>query len=171
MIRAAAFEDASRLAEIHIASWQAAYAAILPADFLDGLSDETATRTEQWQDWLSTESPRRSVLVVADGDGIVGFAHLGPSGDKDLKPKDVGELYSMYLDPGRFRQGWGGELMTAVFDELRAGGFTRASLWVMSANTAAQAFYEQAGWEADGAETDHCLGIAIPAVRYQRALQ
>ncbi|NNC92792.1 MAG: GNAT family N-acetyltransferase [Acidimicrobiia bacterium] len=170
MIRSAVFEDASRLAEIHIASWQAAYAEILPADFLDGLSDETATRTAQWQDWLSIESPRRSVLVVADGDDIVGFAHLGPSGDKDLKPNEVGELYSMYLDPARYRRGWGGELMTAVFEELRAGSFTAASLWVMTANTAAQAFYEQAGWEADGAESDHCLGITIPAVRFRASL-
>ena len=170
MIRPAALEDASRLAEIHIMSWQAAYADLLPADFLAGLTDETAARTEQWQDWLGTDSPQRSVLVVTDGDEIVGFAHLGPSGDKDLKPREVGEVYSMYLDPARYRQGWGGELMAAVFDELRAGGFTGASLWVMTGHTAAQAFYEKAGWEADGAVTDHCLGITIPAVRYQRAL-
>ena len=170
MIRPAAFEDASRLAEIHITSWQAAYADVLPVEFLAGLTDELTKRTEQWQDWLSTESPQRSVLVVANGDELVGFAHLGPSGDKDLKPKEVGELYSMYLDPTRYRQGWGSELMTAVFDKLRAGGFTGASLWVMTANTAAQAFYENAGWEADGAETDHCLGIKIPAVRYRTTL-
>jgi len=170
VIRPAALDDASRLAYIHITSWQAAYADLLPAEFLEGLSAELGARTEQWQDWLSTESPQRSVLVVADGDEIVGFAHLGPSGDKDLKPKEVGELYSMYLDPARYRQGWGSELMKAVFDELRAGGFTGASLWVMTANTAARTFYEHAGWEADGAETDHCLGITIPAVRYRRAL-
>jgi GNAT superfamily N-acetyltransferase len=170
MIRPAAIEDAARLAEIHITSWQAAYADLLPAEFLEGLSDEVATRTEQWQDWLSTESPQRSVLVAVDADQIVGFAHLGPSGDKDLRPKEVGELYAMYLDPAHYRQGRGSELMTAVFDELRTGGFVGASLWVMTDNTAAQAFYEKAGWEADGAQTDHCLGITIPAVRYRRAL-
>lgn len=168
MIRPAAFEDASRLAEIHITSWQAAYADVLPAEYLDGLSGELTKRTEQWQDWLGTDSSQRTVLVVVDGDDVVGFAHLGPSGDKGLE--NVGELYSMYLDPDRYRQGWGTELMAAVFDELRAGGFAGASLWVMTANTAAQAFYERAGWEADGAATDHCLGIAIPAVRYRRAL-
>ncbi len=47
MIRPATFEDASRLAEIHIASWQAAYADLLPADFLDGLSEELEKRTDQ----------------------------------------------------------------------------------------------------------------------------
>jgi ribosomal protein S18 acetylase RimI-like enzyme len=168
VIRSAVFADAARLAEIHIQSWQAAYAEILPADFLDGLGDELSKRTEQWQDWLSTESPQRSVLVVVDGDKLVGFAHFGPSGDKDRR--GTGELYSMYLDPARYRQGWGTDLMDAVFGELRAGGFRGASLWVMTANTAARAFYEGAGWEADGAETDHCVGITIPAVRYRRAL-
>jgi len=170
VIRSAALDDASRLAEIHITSWQTAYADLLPAEFLDSLSAELGARTEQWQDWLSTESPQRSVLVVADGDEIVGFAHLGPSGDKDLKSGDVGELYSMYLDPARYRQGWGSQLMAAAFDDLRAAGFLEASLWVMTANDAARAFYEQAGWEADGAETDHCVGIEIPAVRYRTTL-
>lgn len=170
MIRPAVLEDAERLAEIHIASWQAAYADLLPGEFLDGLSAELAARTTQWHDWLSTDSPHRTVLAVVDGEDIVGFAHLGPSGDKDLKPGVVGELYSMYLDPARYRQGWGSELMTAVFDALRTAGFAEGSLWVMTANTAARAFYENAGWEADGAETDHCLGITIPAVRYRRAL-
>jgi GNAT superfamily N-acetyltransferase len=170
VIRPATLDDAVRLAEIHIASWQAAYAGVLPAEFLDGLSAELDTRAEQWQDWLSTDSPQRAVLVVVDGDEVVGFAHLGPSGDKDLKPKVVGELYAMYLDPARYRQGWGSRLMAAAFDDLRAVGFAEASLWVMTANHAARAFYEQAGWEADGAETDHCLGITIPAVRYRREL-
>ena len=107
MIRPATLDDAARLAEIHIASWQAAYGGVLPAEFLDGLSAELDTRTEQWQDWLSIDSPQRAVLVAVDGDEMVGFAHLGPSGDKDLKPKVVGELYAMYLDPARYRQGWG----------------------------------------------------------------
>jgi len=170
MIRSAALEDASRLAEIHISSWQAAYADLLPADFLDGLSEELEKRTDQWQDWLSTESPQRSVLVAIDGDKVVGFTHTGPSGDKDLKPREVGELYAMYLDPAHYRQGWGSALMAAVFADLRASGFSEASLWVMTDNAQARAFYEQAGWEADGAETDHCLGITIPAVRYRASL-
>ena len=76
----------------------------------------------------------------------------------------------MYLDPDRYRRGWGSELMTAVFDDLRASGFTEASLWVMTGNAGARTFYENAGWVADGAEDDHCLGITIPAVRYRAKL-
>lgn len=168
MIRAATSDDAARLADIHITSWKAAYAHLLPAEFLDGLSDQREQRTEQWEDWLSTDSAQRSVLVVVDGDQVVGFAHAGPSGDKDLK--GVGELYSMYLDPAQYRKGRGSELMKAVFEELRAAGFSRASLWVMTDNAAARAFYEKHGWGADGKASEMCLGIDIPAVRYQVAL-
>ncbi|MDH3606696.1 MAG: GNAT family N-acetyltransferase, partial [Acidimicrobiia bacterium] len=97
MIRQATSEDAARLADIHITSWQAAYADLLPTEFLDGLNAERERRTEQWQDWLGTDSSQRSVLVALHDDEVVGFAHTGPSGDKDLK--GAGELYAMYLDP------------------------------------------------------------------------
>lgn len=170
MIRPATPEDAPRLAEIHIASWQAAYRELLPADFLDGLSDELENRTDQWRDWLSVDSERRAVLVGVDGDEVVGFAHVGPSGDKDLKASEVGELYAMYLDPAHYRQGRGSELMEAAFDEMRGADFGEGALWVMTANTAARSFYERHGWQPDGKTADHCVGIAIPAVRYRRAL-
>ncbi len=168
MIRQATSLDAARLADIHITSWQAAYADLLPAEFLDGMSAERERRTEQWQGWLSTDSSQRSILVAVDGEEVVGFAHTGPSGDKDLN--EVGELYAMYLDPSRYRQGWGSQLLEAVSEDLRRSGFTTASLWVMTDNTNARAFYEQAGWAADGKVTEMCLGVDIPAVRYQRAL-
>ncbi len=170
MIRPATLHDAPRLAEIHIASWQAAYVDLLPADFLAGLTDELGKRTEQWEDWLSTESPRRAVLVAADGDEVVGFAHTGPSSDRDLDPDRVGELYAMYLDPNHFRRGWGSQLMAAVFETLRDGGFSESALWVMTDNLVARAFYKGAGWEADGTTADQCLGITIPAVRYRAIL-
>ena len=167
MIRHATLEDAARLAEIHIASWQAAYQDLLPADFLAGLSNELESRTGQWQDWLGVASERRKVLVGVDGDRVVGFAHVGPSGDKDLKASQVGELYAMYLDPGHYRQGWGSQLMDAVFAEMRDSGFVEGALWVMTANDAARSFYEGHGWQPDGKTADHCVGIAIPAVRYR----
>jgi GNAT superfamily N-acetyltransferase len=170
MIRPATLEDAARLAEIHIASWQAAYRDLLPADFLAGLSEERESRTAQWQDWLGIVSEHRKVLVGVDDEVIVGFAHVGPSGDKDLKASQVGELYAMYLDPAYYRQGWGSQLMDAVFAEMRESGFAEGALWVMTANDAGRSFYSSHGWEPDGRTADHCVGIEIPAVRYRAAL-
>lgn len=167
MIRPAVAADAPRLAEIHISSWQAAYAGLLPAEYLDGLSDQAELRTAQWLDWLQIDSGKRQILVSVDDPDVVGFAHLGPSGDKDLTPSRVGELYAMYLDPARYRQGFGSELMEATFTHLRESGFEEGSLWVMTDNAAARSFYERHGWYADGTESDMCLGITIPSVRYR----
>lgn len=170
MIRPAAAADAPRLADIHIRSWQAAYADLLPSDYLDGLSDQLDSRTSQWLDWMQVDSHRRRILVAVDDHDVVGFAHLGPSGDKDLKPSQVGELYAMYLDPARFRQGFGTKLMEASIAEFRASGFGEGSLWVMTENKAARSFYERHGWYPDGKESDLCLGITIPSVRYRLTL-
>ena len=166
MIRPATVDDAERLAEIHIQSWQAAYAGLLEADYLDGLSGQHEERAGQWRDWLAIDSRQRLVLVATDGDTVVGFAHAGPAGDKDLDARHTAELYAMYLDPGHYRRGFGSELMTAVFEELRNRAAAGARLWVMTDNAPARAFYERHGWEPDGKESDLCLGITIPSMRY-----
>ena len=43
IIREATSKDAAAIAAIHVKSWRAAYAGILPAAFLDGLSEEEYT--------------------------------------------------------------------------------------------------------------------------------
>jgi hypothetical protein len=51
-IRAATVADATAIGEVHVRSWQAAYAGLIPADFLARLSaesraaDDGATQTE-----------------------------------------------------------------------------------------------------------------------------
>lgn len=168
MIRAARPADADRIADIHIASWQAAYAGLLPADFLEGLSDGRDRRAAGWADLLAAQDDDRRVLVIVQDEAVVGFAHAGPAGDDDIK--GFGELYAMYLDPGYYRKGLGSELMAAVFEEMRSAGYEDAALWVMTDNDAARSFYEKHGWSADGKATDICLGIDIPAVRYRTTL-
>jgi hypothetical protein len=40
MIRQAILEDAEAIAKVHVASWQAAYKGLMPAEFLASLSVE-----------------------------------------------------------------------------------------------------------------------------------
>ena len=170
MIRHAEFADGRRIAQIHVASWQSAYAGLLPDDYLAGLDSELEQRTAQWEDWLSKDSDHRLILVAEDEQKVVGFAHAGPAGDKDLDGK-AGELYAIYLDPACRGQGWGSRLMLAIQEYLQAAGFGQAALWVMTDNKSARDFYEYLGWLHDGTEKDECMGVPMPAVRYRRRLE
>lgn len=170
MIRDGTPADARRLAEIHIGSWQAAYAGLLPSDFLAGLSREVEVRTERWEQALSGNASDRMVLVAESADGnVVGFIHAGPSRDEDLG-QTAGELYSMYLDPAAFRTGYGTRLHAELVARMRQAGFPQLALWVMAGNRGGRTFYERMGWKYDGTEADQCLGLTVPAVRYRLSL-
>lgn len=167
MIRTGVPEDAATLAEIHIASWRAAYADLLPADYLARLDDELASRTALWTDVLRGAD---EVLVAENNDGrVVGFAHAGPSRDDDLGP-EVGELYAIYLAPDVVRRGWGTRLLAELQERVRSSGYRQMALWVLTGNRDARAFYERNGWVFDGTESEQCLGFTVPAVRYQTAV-
>ncbi len=170
MIRHAEITDGERIAEIHIASWKKAYAGLLPDDYLAGLDGELGQRAAQWEDWLSKDSDHRLILVAEQDDELVGFAHAGPAGDKDLDGK-AGEIYAIYLDPASRGEGWGSRLMSATQEYLQAAGFDQAALWVMTGNQPARDFYEHLGWVNDGSEKDECMGLPVPAVRYRRRLE
>ena len=164
MVRPAVVAEAAHLAEVHIASWQAAYAGLLPADYLAGLSTELAARTKRWMQVLAGDD----IVLVAESEGgrVAGFAHGGPSRDGDSSSM-VGELYSIYIDPPLLQTGLGTRLLEKLMDRMRVAGYRQITLWVMSENRAARTFYERNGWQPDGTEAEQCLGLAVPAVRYQ----
>ena len=76
-IRLARLDDAPGLAEVHVRSWQRAYAGIVPQPHLDGLSIES--RTEKWRENLS--GAVFHTYVAASCPEVIGFASLGESRD------------------------------------------------------------------------------------------
>jgi GNAT superfamily N-acetyltransferase len=95
---------------------------------------------DAWRHQLE-HGPARTV-AVASGE-LVGFAVSGPQ--RDDPPAAPTELYAMYV-----RQAWWGRGIAAplLLTALRDGP---CSLWVLEANSRAQAFYRRHGFEADGA--------------------
>ena len=82
-----------------------------------------------------------------------------------------GELYTIYVDPGRWGTGVGRELIRAGEERLRELGYGKVVLWVLDGNRRAQRFYESAGWAADGEQrTIEFFGETIPEVRYAKQL-
>jgi ribosomal protein S18 acetylase RimI-like enzyme len=83
------------------------------------------------------------------GDAVVGFVTFGPSRDRDTV--GMGEIYALYVDPGRYEGGVGRMLMAHARRRLKEQGFEAAVLWVLQGNERAASFYEREGWVADGA--------------------
>lgn len=167
-VRQARQSDAARLAEVHVRSWQAAYAGLLPQAFLDDL--DPAQRTSGWQTTLrAAHAPGQATLVAERGGQLVGFAHLCPA--RDTGDNTTGEIVAMYVTPGSWRSGVGRRLMAASLDHLVQAGFDRAILWVLSDNERAIRFYEATGWRADGASKSDTVGdVPVIEIRMTQLL-
>lgn len=144
-IRTPVAGDATALADVHVSTWQEAYAHLLPHDCF---SDEyIAGRRRMWEQVLS--NPRDDVTVrIAERDhSIIGFVWVGPSvGTAGEKPPRSRQLYAIYVREAYYGAGVGQALLEdALGDEP-------AMLWVAKQNPRAIAFYERNGFRVDGVE-------------------
>ena len=166
LIRPAKRADALDVARVHVRSWQAAYRGLMPDEYLDGLRPEERARR---YDFSGTDPRAPATIVAVDGDALIGFATVAPAADPDAP--DGGELCALYVDPDHLRRGVGSALLRAALAQLRAKGYTDATLWVHAGNRTAQAFYRRHGWSADGiGRSATAWGVAVDEVRYHRAI-
>jgi GNAT superfamily N-acetyltransferase len=100
------------------------------------------------------------------GEPVVGFVTFGPSRDRDTV--GMGEIYALYMDPGRYEGGVGRMLMAHARRRLKGQGFEAAVLWVLQGNERAASFYEREGWKPDGAtREEEPYGITSNVRRFQ----
>lgn len=159
-VRSAEFSDVERIAEVQVASWQAAYREILSAPFLAGLSAE---RRRVF--WANNLGDRRVLLAELDG-MIMGFISL-----VSTEGSTVGEVQAIYLDPSIYRRGVGTALMKAGESRLSEMGFTEGILWVFVDNAAARRFYEAMGWTPEARIALMELGgRQVTEIRYHKDL-
>jgi RimJ/RimL family protein N-acetyltransferase len=164
VIRMAGEADAVAIARLQLASYRAAYRDVLPAAFLAGFG--TLEREQRWH--ASLTDPGRDTYIAADAAGrLVGFAEIGGCRDDDIGDEVTGELMALHIGEACWRQGVGRVLHARAAAGLAARGFTRATLWVLTANTRARAFYAAVGWAADGRARHQVLrGTDVHEVRY-----
>lgn len=164
--RDAVVEDGPGIAQVWVAAWQAAYAGLMPAAYLESLNADLALPAfeRSLRDGLS------SLVAELDG-GIVGFTAYGDSRDADAAA-GTGEVIAINLHPAQWRRGRGRELLGHTLRRLERRGCQDASLWVLHGNANARRFYEALGWKADGAEKrdDKLTGFTLHEVRYRMAL-
>ncbi len=166
-IAAAVRDDCHAVATIHVESWRAAYASILPADYLASLS--VPDREASWISILET-SASRTLVAKRDGDtlGFVTFGHCRDQG----AAADRGEIWALYVAPRAWSEGVGRALWDAARVVMLQRDFVEASLWVLSGNARGLHFYELLGFrpEPQAAQYFERGGVRFPETRLVRAL-
>jgi ribosomal protein S18 acetylase RimI-like enzyme len=145
-IRKASPTDARAIAEVHVASRRAGYAAFFPAEYLAGLT--IADSEAMWQERL--EDPLRVAAVIEADGRVAGYTWYGKA-DMPIPHELTGGVEQLYVDPDHWRRGFGSALIREAEEGLVVLGFSDAVLSVYEANEQARRFYEARGWSFDGA--------------------
>jgi len=150
-IRDARVDDVAAVERVATAAWHEAHAPIAGEaaveQFLSKYYDGDRLREY-------VADPSQS-LVVADDNGIVGFALVTPY---DEEP-GVFTLGSIYVHPDRWGEGVGTRLLVRIEDVTRERGGSRLRLGVMAENDRAVGFYESHGYERHDEGYDERLGV------------
>ncbi len=140
-------------AYVHWRSWQEAYAGIVDANYLDGLTLETCERmARRWTD---------NILIAKDTDRVVGFAAYGGYRGADLE--NTGEIFAIYVLADHWGQGAGFRLMQEALSLLDR--YPRVAVRVLKENKRAIRFYEKCGFRFDGFEDSLQLGSPVTEAR------
>jgi|1185.fasta_scaffold202724_2 GNAT superfamily N-acetyltransferase len=136
-VRPAQIEDASDIAFVHVNSWKTTYVGIVPDAYLASLSHEL--RTGMWTEQINAGT---LIFVAEDTIGVFGFVSGGKLRDA-IDGYDA-ELYAIYLMQQKQQQGVGKILVQKLTGALRANGFQRLIVWVLTKNPAV-GFYTHLG--------------------------
>lgn len=134
--------DLNAVAGLHAASWRAAYADVLSAEYLAGPVE--IERTAAWAARAPELSNGRAVGWIAEAgeQSLAGFGYVIVHND----PVYGHLLDNLHVAPGRQSKGVGRQLLGALGAELAPRGLTEGVyLWVYASNVRAQAFYQRCG--------------------------
>ena len=77
---------------------------------------------------------------------------------------------ALHVTQASWRRGVGRTLNDIAIATLAAQGFQAVTLWVLTGNSRARAFYEAMGWNHDGTARELLVqGIRVAEVRYHAA--
>jgi ribosomal protein S18 acetylase RimI-like enzyme len=126
---------------VHVETWRRAYAGIVSADFLAGLSIER--RCQRWRQSLESPEPGTRLFVCTRRRSIIAFCSCGAVREDATARR--GEVYAIYVVPTAQGCGVGRALMRAAAAHLLAQGMTSMLLWVLKDNLPARQFYGSLG--------------------------
>ena len=163
-VRPATLDDSERIADIHVKTWQAAYAGVMPQDFLDRL--DLGARTAMWRRAIDGRTPPGGIFLAEVDSEVVGFVAVGryrqPAGDPDPM---VGEVFAIYVAAEHWSTRAGQALMRTAVGHLADHGVAEIRLWVLADNPRARRFYERFGYVVDGETRVEDIAADYPDAR------
>lgn len=148
--------DAEATQRVAHAAWHAAHAPIIGADAVEELLSEWYDR-EELKATIQRDNTTMFLAIEAEEEEVIGFAEGGPS---EEGPADA-VVWRIYVHPERWGNGAGTELLTRLFDALRAEDCDSVWLAVMAENDVARGFYEKHGFETYQARTVEHVGHEV----------
>lgn len=153
---------------MHVDTWRAAYAGIVPGDYLAGLSYEKSERL--WRDAIGADD---GCVFVAEDEhgGVFGFAsgRRRERYSRELEDRVggyAGELQTVYVLPAGQGLGAGRLLVGAVARYFGESGVDSMLLWVFADNDPARRFYESLGGVPVAEDGFELGGAWLPEVAY-----
>ncbi|WMJ87447.1 GNAT family N-acetyltransferase [Anaerocolumna sp. MB42-C2] len=143
IIRKAAREDASRLAEILIFAKRTSYRSIFKNDYVSFNEMQVLSLALDYQ---KREEMLDNIYVYDDGI-VKGMMNWGKSADSNY-PESI-RLYEFYVDPFFQGNGIGTKMMKTLLSQAEAIGAKNIFLWVLEENLKARRFYELFGFASD----------------------
>ena len=146
--------------------------AIYDAEVLEGIAtfDVEPPPLSYWEARLAGSEPGDRMLVVADHDGVLGYAYAS-----SYRPRPAyrhTRETSVYLAPRAQGRGLGRRLYDELLAGLRSDGMHRAVALVALPNPASQALHRACGFTSVGVlhEVGHKLGRWIDTEWWELAL-
>lgn len=141
MIRKANPNDSKIITRIHINSWKTTYNKFFPKEVFENQEKSFEQRKNQIRDAIENDNEYH-YIVYEENNIIKGFACYGNGRGENYK--NIGEVYSIYLEQKNQRKGIGSKLIKECFNNLKKEGYKNIIIRCLKGNPS-ENFYKSLG--------------------------
>lgn len=165
-IRKADLEDIQGIIRVCSDGYRATYPGLLPEAYIEKIIEDFYCEERIRNEILNTDSAWNGWFVAVEDGQVIGAGGGGFIGE------NAAELFVLYLNPCRKREGIGSRLLACITAEQIQLGAKEQWVSVARGNTVAIAFYKAVGFQYQGQRPAHGLPeeAEIFSLRYRRLL-
>lgn len=165
-IRKAILTDAQGIARVCSDAYRATYPGLLPQRYIEKIIDDFYYEERIQTEILNTDFGWNGWFVASEDGRVLG------AGGGGMIDQDCAELFVLYLDPQRKRQGIGSRLLESITADQIQRGAKEQWVSVAKENAAAISFYEAVGFRYQGQQPAYGIPEeeGIFSLRYRRRL-